>query len=140
MIDLLVKELDKEMQEAEVSEKDAQADYEKMLEDAPAKRAADSKSMTEKADAKASTEEELQAEKEKKAGTTKELMATMEYIASLHGECDWLLQYYSARKEARTGEIESLVEAKAVLNGADYSLLQTASSAVRPGFMARRSQ
>merc|ERR1719277_2418973 len=137
MLDLLVKDLDKEMQEADVSEKDAQADYEKTMEDASAKRAADAKSMTEKAAEKATTEEELQAEKEKKADTTKELMATAEYISSLHGECDWLLQYHAARKDARTGEIESLVNAKAVLNGADYSLLQTRAAS---GFLAKRVQ
>lgn len=42
-----------------------------------------------------------------------ELMATFEYIQSLHGECDWLLKNYDARKEARTGEVEALVNAKA---------------------------
>mmetsp|Transcript_73515 Transcript_73515/g.212951 ORF Transcript_73515/g.212951 Transcript_73515/m.212951 type:complete len:137 (-) Transcript_73515:51-461(-) len=124
MIDLLVKDLDKEMQEAEVSEKDAQADYEKMTEDASAKRAADSKSITEKSDAKATAEEALQEEQEKKKGTTKELMAALEYIQSLHGECDWLLQNYEARKEARTGEIDAISKAKDVLNGADYAFVQ----------------
>jgi len=54
----------------------------------------------------------------------KELMATMKYISSLHAECDWLLQYFDARKEARAGEVESLKNAKAVLSGADYALLQ----------------
>merc|ERR1719356_696372 len=48
MIDILIKDLDKEMQEETVSEKDAQADYETMMADAAAKRAADSKSLTEK--------------------------------------------------------------------------------------------
>merc|ERR1719379_468500 len=72
MIDLLVKDLDKEMQEETVSEKDAQADYETMMGDAAAKRAADSKLMTEKEGAKADTEEMLQAETDKKAATTKE--------------------------------------------------------------------
>jgi len=137
MIDLLVKELDKEMQEADVSEKDAQADYEKMLQDASDKRAADSKSLTEKTSAKASTEETLQAEKEKKTGTMQEHMATMEYIQSLHAECDWLLQYYDARKAARTSEQESLVQAKAVLSGADFSLVQTARAARAGAFLGK---
>merc|ERR1719281_1488045 len=53
MIDLLVKDLDKEMQESKVSEEDAQADYEKTMADAASKRAADAKSMTEKTSAKA---------------------------------------------------------------------------------------
>merc|ERR1719159_2056106 len=71
MIDLLVKDLEKEMQEETVSEKDAQADYETMMGDAAAKRAADSKLMTEKEGAKADTEEALQAETDKKAATAK---------------------------------------------------------------------
>merc|ERR1719265_776800 len=48
MIDLLVADLDKEMQTSEVTEKDAQKDYEKFMSDAAAKRAADSKSITDK--------------------------------------------------------------------------------------------
>merc|ERR1712194_203799 len=34
----------------------------------------------------------------------KELMATDKYISSLHAECDWLVQYFDVRKEARAGE------------------------------------
>ena len=51
-------------------------------------------------------------------------MATLKYIESLHAECDFLVKYFDVRKEARTGEIDSLVKAKAVLSGADYSFLQ----------------
>merc|ERR1719401_362814 len=122
MIDLLVADLDKEMQEAEVMEKDSQAEYEQMMADSAAKRAQDSKSLTDKNSAKASEEEALQAETDKKAGTSKELAMTLDYIGSLHSECDWLLKYYDVRKAARTSEIEALGNAKAVLSGADYSL------------------
>merc|ERR1719230_1486482 len=125
MIDLLVKELDKELQTAEVEEKDAQADYEQAMKDAAEQRTQDSKSLTDKEAAKAATEKELEAHKEAKASATKELATTLQYIASLHAECDWLLQYFDVRKEARTGEIDALGKAKAVLSGADYSLLQT---------------
>ena len=68
---------------------------------------------------KADMEADLQAHKEAHAGGSKELMATMKYISSLHYECDWLLQYFDVRKEARAGEVESLNKAKAVLSGAD---------------------
>jgi len=125
MMDLLVKDLDKEMTEAEVSEKDAQADYEEMMSDSASKRQADSKSLQGKTSAKAELESSLEQHKEDKADASKELMATMKYIHSLHGECDWLLKYYDVRKEARAGEVESLKKAKAVLSGADYSLLQS---------------
>uniref|UniRef100_A0A7S0FDI9 Uncharacterized protein n=1 Tax=Pyrodinium bahamense TaxID=73915 RepID=A0A7S0FDI9_9DINO len=125
MIDLLIKDLDKEMQEADVSEKDAQKEYEVMMAESATKRADDAKSVADKTSAKAAEEEALEAEQDAKAGTGKEHMATMKYIAALHGECDWLLQNYAARKEARTGEIDALGKAKAVLNGADYLLVQT---------------
>jgi len=127
MIDLLVKDLDKELQEAEVMEADAQKEYEEMMAESATKRADDSKAMTDKTALKASEEEALMTEQETKASTEKELMQTLEYIHALHGECDWLLKYFDARAEARAGEIDALGKAKAVLSGADYSLLQTAS-------------
>merc|ERR1719436_125928 len=122
MIDLLVGDLDKEMQEAEVTETESQKEYEAMMADSAAKRAQDSKSVTDKTSSKAAEEEALQAEKNTKAGTGKELSLTLNYIGSLHGECDWLLKYHGVRKEARTSEIEALGKAKAVLAGSDYSL------------------
>ena len=125
MIDLLIKDLAKEMTEAETDEKDAQADYEQMMQDSKAKRTTDSKALAAKSSAKADTEAELQAHGEHHAEGSQELMATMKYISSLHSECDWLLQYFEVRKEARAGEVESLKQAKAVLSGADYALVQT---------------
>jgi chromosome segregation ATPase len=125
MIDLLIADLQKEMTEAETDEKDAQADYEKFMGDSAEKRTTDSKALASKGGAKANLEGDLEAYKSGKASSTKELMATLKYVESLHGECDWLLQYFDVRKEARSGEIDALTKAKAVLSGADYSLLQT---------------
>merc|ERR1719331_962014 len=102
MVDLLVKDLDKEMQEAEVMETDAQKEYEEMMAESATKRVADSKSMADKIAAKASAEEALEKEQGTKASTEKELMETLEYIHALHGECDWLLKFYDARAEARS--------------------------------------
>merc|ERR1712008_561331 len=110
MIDLLIKDLDKEMTEAKTEETDAQADYETMMKESAEKRVADSKALA-----------DLGTEKKDTVG---ELFATLKYIQSLHTECDWLMKYFEMRKTARTGEIDSLVKAKAVLSGADYSLLQ----------------
>merc|ERR1719384_1556320 len=133
MIDLLIKDLQKEMTEAETQEKDSQADYEQLMKDSAAKRTTDSKTLGSKGSTKADTEAALQDHTLNRADSTKELMATEKYISSLHAECDWLLQYFDARKEARAGEVESLGKAKAVLSGADYSLLQRTHH-----FLARR--
>jgi len=134
MIDLLTKDLQKEMTEAETQEKDSQVDYEEMMKDSAAKRTTDSNSLTAKGSAKADEEGALQGHTVARADGAKELMATMKYISSLHAECDWLLQYFDARKEARAGEVDSLTKAKAVLSGADFSLLQTTRS---HGFLTR---
>merc|ERR1719254_148612 len=134
MMDMLIADLDKEMQVAETEEKDAQKDYEKAMDDAAKQRADDVKSLGDKESAKADTQARLQAHKDDKSSASKELAATLETIASLHSECDWLVQYYEVRKEARTAEIDSLGKAKAVLSGADYSLLQTrAARSLRGG-------
>merc|ERR1719511_49438 len=95
-----------------------------MMSDSADKRTVDSKSLSDKEAAKADLEANLLAHKESKADAGKELMATLKYIQSLHAECDWLIQYYDVRKEARAGEIDSLTKAKAILSGADFSFIQ----------------
>merc|ERR1719502_1648413 len=102
MLDMMVEEIDKEMTVAEAEEKDAQEDYEKMMKDSADKRAEDSKTMTDKESAKAELEGQLEQHKSDKMATYKEMAETGEYIAALHSECDWLLENYEARKEART--------------------------------------
>jgi len=127
MIDLLIKDLEKEILEAETEERLAQEEYEELMSDSATKRAADTKSLTEKTGTKADLEASLSDDTLSLKDTKKELMATEEYIGSLHAECDWLLKYFDMRKEARTGEMDSLTKAKAVLSGADFSLVQTKS-------------
>merc|ERR1719454_585603 len=124
MIDTLVKELDTEMTEAEMNEKHAQEEYEEMMADSSSKRAADTKSVADKSAAQADAEALIVAKSEELTSTQKELMATHEYIGQLHGECDWILKFFDVRAEARNGEIDSLKKAKAVLSGADFSLVQ----------------
>merc|ERR1719238_2431347 len=104
MIDTLVRDLDKEMTEATAEEKDAQGDYKAFMADSAAKRAEDSKSMTDKEATLADLEAELAGLRESRASDGKELAATNRYIASLHAECDWLLKYFDARREARDSE------------------------------------
>merc|ERR1719230_1596033 len=121
MIDLLIKDLDTELTEAETDEKESQKDYEDMMAESAKKRAEDSKSLADKEKLKADLEVDLTEYQRVKLSTFKELQATMKYIASLHAECDWLMQFFDVRKEARNGEIKSLTDAKAVLSGAGYS-------------------
>merc|ERR1719188_886506 len=103
------------------------------MADSAAKRTADSKSLSAKQGAKADTQAALEQHTEGHAAATAELAANARTIASLHSECDWLNKYYDVRQQARADEIDSLNNAKAVLSGADFSLVQ----AKRSGFLQR---
>jgi len=127
LLDRLTNDLKKEVQANEMDEKQGQRDYEEMMGESAASRAADSKSLVEKDGQKANLEGDLQAAKGAKNTASKELAALNEYIAKLHGSCDFLLANFDTRKEARAGEIDALKKAKAVLSGADYSFAQVKS-------------
>jgi len=130
MLNMLIADLDKDTTEAKVIEKDSQADYEQMMKNGAAKRASDSKALAESEAEKADLQSSLQQLTSQKKVSKKELAATADYIMSLHSECDWLLQYFDVRKQARDSEIDSLSKAKAVLSGADFAFLQVASSSM----------
>jgi len=121
MCDLLVKDLDKELQVAEVEEKNSKEEYETLVADSSEKRREDSKALTGKEAAKGDLEEMLEKYGGEKKASEKELMGASKYLGSLHGECDWLVKYFDVRKQARADEVDSLGKAKAVLSGADFS-------------------
>merc|ERR1712061_50242 len=116
MMDLLVKDLDKEMTEAEEEEKNGQEEYEQTVADSASKRRGDSKALTDKATAKGDLGDLLEKLSSDLKGLGKEQMGASKYLSTIHGECDWLLQYYDVRKQARGDEIDSLGNAKAVLS------------------------
>jgi len=131
MMDELEAELDKDIQEGKIDEKNAQEEYEEFIADSAEKRAEDAKAIEDKIAAKAGAEVDLQKMTEEKKEKTMESMSKAETLKDLHGACDWLLENYGTRKEARAGETEALKKAKAALSGADYALVQRTSRRLR---------
>jgi predicted nucleic acid-binding Zn-ribbon protein len=124
LLDNLIADLEKENQTMETEEKNAQEEYETFMADSKAKRADDSTSVAEKEGAKADAEANLEKLSEETRNTVAEEMGKGEELSALHKDCDFLLENFDVRKEARAGEVDSLKKAKAVLSGADFSLLQ----------------
>merc|ERR1719375_80653 len=122
MLDTIIADVDAEIQELEITEKESQADYEAFMKESTEKRATDAKTIADKEGAKAELEAELQSNLEDQKSAKKDLLATGEALQDLHPSCDWLLQNYKLRKEARANEVDALGKAKDVLNGASYSL------------------
>merc|ERR1719229_647641 len=127
MLDMLVADLDKEITQMDVDEKEGQKEYEAFMEDSQTKRKADAKLVADKEGTKAELEAELTHTSMEHKTTKKRAMGKAEELRDLHLECDWLLSSHAVRKSARAGEAESLKKAKAVLSGADFALVETAS-------------
>eukprot|EP00418_Pyrodinium_bahamense_P060575 CAMPEP_0179164212 /NCGR_PEP_ID=MMETSP0796-20121207/80571_1 /TAXON_ID=73915 /ORGANISM="Pyrodinium bahamense, Strain pbaha01" /LENGTH=692 /DNA_ID=CAMNT_0020866631 /DNA_START=179 /DNA_END=2254 /DNA_ORIENTATION=- len=124
LIEMLATDLTKETQELESNERDAQQAYEEAMADASNKHAGDARIIAEKEGVKAEMEARLHKQTQEKKSKSKEVVSVGEYKKDLHSECDWLLENYDVRMDARDGEMQSLQQAKAVLSGADYSLAQ----------------
>jgi len=121
LMDNLMNELKASLAEAEHAEKSAQGEYQELMSESSETRAQDDKSLTDKSAGKAQLEGKLTSAKENKHMTLKELDNVGQYIQQLHGSCDFILDNFKLRAEARTNELEALKNAKAVLSGANYA-------------------
>merc|ERR1719267_82271 len=121
MMDTIISDLASDMKDSEYEEKTAQKDYAELMADSEETRAGDVKALTGKESAKATTEEELTMAKETRSATATDLKQVGTVISDLHAACDFILENFDLRKEARTNEIEGLKNAKAVLSGASFS-------------------
>merc|ERR1719235_1260926 len=118
LMDSIVKELEDDIKDAEYEEKTAQKDYEELMTDSGEARAQKVKGITDKEQAKATVSSKKLQASEKEKADFRDVNSINKYQNTLHGDCDFILENYDARKEARTQEIESLKNAKAVLSGA----------------------
>jgi len=122
LMDMMVKELETDAKDGDYEEKEAQKDYSELMASSQATRAQDTKSMTDKAATKAQLEGKHQSSKESRTATQQDLDLVHTYIGDLHVSCDFILQNFDLRREARTNEGESLKNAKAILSGANFGL------------------
>jgi len=121
LMTMMQKDLQQDIKDAEADEKAAQKEYEDLMTDSAATRAQTAKSITDKEASKAELETKLQETKESKMLTVESLEDINLTVNHLHTSCDFILQNYDTRKEARTNEGESLKNSKAVLSGASFA-------------------
>jgi len=120
LMDMLVKDLETDSKDAAYEEKTAQADYTDLMGDSEGSRSQHTKSITERTVAKAEVEAQLQQLKTAQTANAEDLELVATTIQDLHASCDFILQNFDLRKEARTSEVESLKNAKAILSGANF--------------------
>jgi len=120
MINTIQQDLKAEFQTAKAEEDEAQEEYETLLAEAKKKREVTARAVTQKEGVKAALQEEIKKKKDRIDGLSNELEETIDVIADLHKECDWLLENFKERKKLRAAEVEALRKTKATLAGADY--------------------
>jgi len=104
--------------EAVAAEQDAQSTYVSFVTDTGKALEAAERSIAKKEEEKAEKESARLSALASKKGAEKELMTLKEYEAQLHSSCDYVLKNFEVRQEARSQEMESLRQAKAILSGA----------------------
>jgi len=108
------KDLEKD---ATSEEAEAQANYEKFTSDT---RASIDLKLSEIADnevMRANKLSEKGSAETEAADAADDIVAKTEALAALHGECDFLLKYFTQRQEAHSTEKEALRKAIAILSG-----------------------
>merc|ERR1719399_1436984 len=118
LMDEITKELETSISDLEYGEKTAQKDYVALMQESQETRATDVKSITDKEAVKAEVQGKKTVAKEAENADLKDLGIIADYVRELHGSCDFILENYDVRKQARTAEVESLKSAKAILKGA----------------------
>ena len=121
LMDMMIGDVKTDLTEGEHAEEMAQKDYENLMAASQKTRTTNAESITEKESASAEWSEKIENAKTESASTTEALAKLKEYIAGLHSSCDFLVENYDSRKEARTNEVEGLKNAKSVLSGANFS-------------------
>merc|ERR1719321_1744496 len=118
LMDKIVHELAMDKQEAEFEEKTSQRDYVTLMDESKASRATLAKQIVEKKGSKSHIDKQIIELRESKKVSYEDLTNAHQYSADIHASCDFVVEHFEARTEARTKELESLHSAKQLLEAA----------------------
>jgi len=120
MLAMITSEAEQSEAELMTSEQHAQSDYESLVKQLQAGIEANREAITEKTELATMSSAELSETEGDLLSKGEELTTLGSTLSGLHLECDWLMKYYDARQKARSEEMSAIVEAKAILKGADF--------------------
>lgn len=125
LIGKMITDVESQMNQMKLEENEAQKDYEELMQKSEASVKADTEAKTQAENALAQTQTDLNQSKEDLTAKKDELAKEIETIAALHGDCDFLMANFDARKAARADEDDALSRAASILQGAkgdDYKM------------------
>merc|ERR1719281_2412987 len=109
LIAMIIEDAKREEAELVLSEQDAQEAYAGFVQETNKCLAACETSISEKTESKSAAD-----------AVEAELTSLKDLNIGLHADCDFLLENFEIRQTARKEEMDAIVEAKAILSGADF--------------------
>jgi hypothetical protein len=120
LIEMTIADAERLQKETLAAEQDQQTDYEKLVKDASDEINADNESINRKSSEKAQAEVDKSNAEANFEGTTTDIANLESYATGLHAACDFVLNNFEMRQQARSEEMGALEDAKAILSGADF--------------------
>merc|ERR1719171_146847 len=117
LIEQIIEDSKKTEAEEVKGEAAAQAGYETFIKDANEEIATLTTLINEKTKAIEGAKLDTETAKGDLAATEAELQSLADYLADLHGQCDFIVKNFDIRQKARLNEIEAIQQAKAILSG-----------------------
>jgi len=118
MLEEIISDVKTTVDKAMASEQDSQSAYENFMKDSNKSIKKTTQSISDMTGARAGAKEDLSMANRDFKLTMSDLENLDTTKADLHKSCDFLLDNFTARQQARAAEMDALAEAKAVLSGA----------------------
>lgn len=129
LMNTILRDLANEGKDMQYEEKAAQQEYNKIMGSSKASREATSKGIVNDEVVKAEMETKLNTLKTNHRAALEDISLITRYNRDLHVSCDFLMQNFDMKKEARAAELETLQGAKATLAGANLETPPAAAAA-----------
>jgi len=120
LIEMTIADAERLKEESIAAEQEQQTEYNKLVMDTSSEITADNLSIADKSEQKATAETEKAEVEASLKGTETAIVDLEKYATELHASCDFVLDNFDLRQEARASEMDALENAKAILSGADF--------------------
>merc|ERR1719488_298119 len=117
LLETIIADSKKTEDEAIAAEEDSQAAYENFMKDSNKSITQMTQSIVNMSERKAKAKAALSMAQTDHSQTMDDLEGLHQMLGDLHKSCDFILNNFYVRQEARSAEVEALREAKAILSG-----------------------
>jgi len=122
LLNMIIEDAQRDEQELTMDEQKAQEAYAGFVVETNSCMAACEKSMTEKEEEKSTAQGDKSETEAALSQVNAELVSLKDLNLGLHTDCDFLLENFEIRQKARKEEMDGIVEAMAILSGANFGL------------------